>query len=383
MVLNEIYLDYAATSPLNREAYEAMQPYFQDQYGNPNSPHQKGTEANRALVFAREKVARLLGVQPKQIIFTSGGAEANNQAILTAASLGKKAGKTELVTSAFEHETVLETMAFLEEMGFTVHYVKPNPNGLIELGEIEKVCDEKTALLSIMTVNNELGTVQDIEGFARFAKSKDVQFHTDAVQAVGHLPLEMGNEIDFLTLSAHKFGGPKGVGALLYQPTIDLLPLIHGGSQERGKRAGTTPVANIVGMAHALDYSISHLEENQAKWEKLSHILIEGVLEIPGAQLTGRVEDKLPSINHFTFEGVHQDLLLYHLNQRGIYASAGSACSAGVNEVSHVLSSMGMDEKRMKGALRFSFGPETTEEEVLHTIEVLKEVVTSLRKDKA
>ena len=196
MVLNEIYLDYAATSPLNREAYEAMQPYFQDQYGNPNSPHQKGTEANRALVFAREKVARLLGVQPKQIIFTSGGAEANNQAILTAASLGKKAGKTELVTSAFEHETVLETMAFLEEMGFTVHYVKPNPNGLIELGEIEKVCDEKTALLSIMTVNNELGTVQDIEGFARFAKSKDVLFHTDAVQAVGHLPLEMGNKID-------------------------------------------------------------------------------------------------------------------------------------------------------------------------------------------
>lgn len=383
METKEIYLDYAATSPLLPEAYEKMQPYLLNQFGNPNSPHKKGDEANRALVFARETMSRLLGVKPKQIIFTSGGAEANNQAILTAARLGKKVGRTELVCSAFEHETVLETFAFLEDFGYKVHYVKPNRDGLIDLSSVEEVCNDKTALLSIMTVNNELGTKQDISSLAHFAKTKNILFHTDAVQALGHMPVTLTDNIDLLSLSAHKFGGPKGVGALLYQPQIELSPLIHGGSQERGKRAGTTPVASIVGMCQALASATNNLPENQAKWHKLSQRLIEGLLEIPGAQLTGSADRKIPSINHFTFLGIHQDVLLYQLSQRGLYASAGSACSAGAREASHVLVSMGLSEERRKGALRLSFGPETKEEDVVYAIELIKEVVGSYRKDKA
>lgn len=378
---NNIYLDYAATSPIYPQVLEAMEPFLREKFGNPNSPHDLGEEAKRAVFFAREDMARLLSCRPRQIIFTSGGSEANNQALLTGAILGKKQGKTEIITTSFEHESVLEALAHLENFDFQVHYVKPSKEGEIRIEDIEAKITDKTSLISVMAVNNEIGTIQDIDKISQLAKDHDILFHTDAVQALGNIKMEMKDSIDFLTLSAHKFGGPKGVGALIYQANLDLEPLIYGGSQERGKRAGTLNVAGIVGMAKALDISLENLQASDKKKKDLQKILLEGILKIPGAKMTAEKLDRIPGINHFTFLGIDQDVLLYHLNKRGIYASAGSACSAGAIEASHVLSSTDMDKERLRSALRISLSASKTEEDIMDTVEAISAIVEEYRKD--
>lgn len=374
----KIYADHAATTKPSQAAMDAMTACMAENWGNPSSLYGVGQAAKEALERARADVAAVLGASPKEITFTSGGSEADNQAIRSAAVIGKKAGKTHIVSTAFEHHAVLHTLKKLEREGFTVTYLPVHENGIVRLNELEAAICEDTCLVTVMYANNEIGTIQPICEIGAICRKRGVLFHTDAVQAVGHLPIDVQAEnIDLLSASGHKFCGPKGVGFLYARKGVALSALIEGGAQERGKRAGTENVPAIVGMAAALkeaaaDYHAEHLTA-------LRERLIAGLREIPHAALNGDETQRLPGNVNFCFEGVEGESLLLLLDDRGISASSGSACTSGALEPSHVLLAIGRPHDVAHGSLRLTLGAENTPEEVDYIIENVKEVVEYLR----
>ncbi|HJB03860.1 MAG TPA: cysteine desulfurase NifS [Candidatus Evtepia excrementipullorum] len=375
-----IYADNAATTRLSATALAAMLPYLTEQYGNPSSLYTLGQTAATALAQARETVARCLHCRPEEIVFTSGGSEADNQAILSAARWGKRQGKTHIISTAFEHHAVLHTLQKLEKEGFTVTLLDVHADGRITPQQVEAAITQDTCLVTVMYANNEIGTIQPIGEIGAICRAQKVPFHTDAVQAAGHLAIDVGAEqIDMLSLSAHKFHGPKGVGALYVRKGVPLLPLIEGGAQERRKRAGTENVAGIVGLAAALQTACDHLEANAAKVTALRDKLIDGLAAIPHAALNGDRDHRLPGNVNVCFEGIEGESLLLLLDDRGICASSGSACTSGSLDPSHVLLAIGRPHEVAHGSLRLSLCKENTEAEVDTMLREIPKVVEYLR----
>ena len=375
-----IYADNAATTRLSATALAAMLPYLTEQYGNPSSLYTLGQTAATALAQARETVARCLHCRPEEIVFTSGGSEADNQAILSAARWGKRQGKTHIISTAFEHHAVLHTLQKLEKEGFTVTLLDVHADGRITPQQVEAAITQDTCLVTVMYANNEIGTIQPIGEIGAICRAQKVPFHTDAVQAAGHLAIDVGAEqIDMLSLSAHKFHGPKGVGALYVRKGVPLLPLIEGGAQERRKRAGTENVAGIVGLAAALQTACDHLEANAAKVTALRDRLIDGLAAIPHAALNGDRDHRLPGNVNVCFEGIEGESLLLLLDDRGICASSGSACTSGSLDPSHVLLAIGRPHEVAHGSLRLSLCEENTEAEVDAMLREIPKVVEYLR----
>ena len=375
-----IYADNAATTRMSRAAIEAMLPSMEEHYGNPSSLYTLGQEAKEILEKSRSEIASVIGADPKEIIFTSGGSEADNQALRSAAELGKKAGKMHIVSSAFEHHAVLHTLRRLEQEGFEVTLLDVHGDGLVRAEELEQAIREDTCLVTIMYANNEIGTIQPIREIGAVCKKHGVLFHTDAVQAVGHLPINVKESgIDMLSASAHKFHGPRGIGFLYARKGVRLTNLIEGGAQERGKRAGTENVAAIAGMAAALKESAAHMEENAAHMSALRDRLIQGLSRIPHSALNGDAKKRLPGNVNFSFEGIEGESLLLLLDDRGICASSGSACTSGSLDPSHVLLAIGRVHDVAHGSLRLSLGEDATEEEVDYMIRNVSEVVEYLR----
>lgn len=375
-----IYADNAATTNLSGPALNAMLPYFGDIYGNPSSFHKEGQKANKALIKAREEIAFVLGCEPKEIIFTSGGTESDNQALISAAEYGKNNGKMHIVSTAFEHHAVLNTLEKLKEIGFEITLINVPENGIITPSQVESAIREETCLVSVMYANNEIGTVQPVKEIGEICRNRGIVFHTDAVQAAGHLHINVKEEnIDMLTLSAHKFGGPKGIGALYVRKGINLTSLIYGGPQERGKRAGTENVPAAVGMAAALKESRQMIDINTLRTERMRDRLIEGLSEIPHSILNGDKSERLPGNVNFCFEGIEGEPLLLLLDERGICASSGSACSAGSIEPSHVLLAIGRPPEIAQASLRLTINENNTDEEIEYIIKTVKEVVALLR----
>ena len=376
----KIYADNAATTKMSKAAIAAMLPYMEEIYGNPSSLYSLGQEAKEALERSREEIASVINAQPREIYFTSGGSEADNQALRSAAALGKKNGKRHIVSTAFEHHAILHTLKALEKEGFEVTLLPVHENGIVRMEELEKAIRADTCLVTIMTANNEIGTIQPVAEIGALCRERGVLFHTDAVQAVGHLPINVREEkIDMLSSSAHKFHGPKGVGFLYVRKEIPLTNLIEGGAQERGKRAGTENVAGIVAMAAALKESAAHMEENALHMKALRDRLIEGLQAIPHSALNGDREKRLPGNVNFCFEGIEGESLLLLLDDRGISASSGSACTSGSLDPSHVLLAIGRVHDVAHGSLRLSIGEDATEEEVEYMIQSVREVVEYLR----
>ena len=375
-----IYADNAATTRLSATALAAMLPYLTEQYGNPSSLYTLGQTAATALAQARETVARCLHCRPEEIVFTSGGSEADNQAILSAARWGKRQGKTHIISTAFEHHAVLHTLQKLEKEGFTVTLLDVHADGRITPPQVEAAITQDTCLVTVMYANTEIGTIQPIGEIGAICRARKVPFHTDAVQAAGHLAIDVGAEqIDMLSLSAHKFHGPKGVGALYVRKGVPLLPLIEGGAQERRKRAGTENVAGIVGLAAALQTACDHLEANAAKVAALRDKLIDGLAAIPHAALNGDRDHRLPGNVNVCFEGIEGESLLLLLDDRGICASSGSACTSGSLDPSHVLLAIGRPHEVAHGSLRLSLCEENTEAEVDTMLREIPKVVEYLR----
>ena len=375
-----IYADNAATTRLSATALAAMLPYLTEQYGNPSSLYTLGQTAATALAQARETVARCLHCRPEEIVFTSGGSEADNQAILSAARWGKRQGKTHIISTAFEHHAVLHTLQKLEKEGFTVTLLDVHADGRITPQQVEAAITQDTCLVTVMYANNEIGTIQPIGEIGAICRARKVSFHTDAVQAAGHLAIDVGAEqIDMLSLSAHKFHGPKGVGALYVRKGVPLLSLIEGGAQERRKRAGTENVAGIVGLAAALQTACDHLEANAAKVTALRDKLIDGLAAIPHAALNGDRDHRLPGNVNVCFEGIEGESLLLLLDDRGICASSGSACTSGSLDPSHVLLAIGRPHEVAHGSLRLSLCEENTEAEVDTMLREIPKVVEYLR----
>ena len=375
-----IYADNAATTRLSATALAAMLPYLTEQYGNPSSLYTLGQTAATALAQARETVARCLHCRPEEIVFTSGGSEADNQAILSAARWGKRQGKTHIISTAFEHHAVLHTLQKLEKEGFTVTLLDVHADGRITPQQVEAAITQDTCLVTVMYANNEIGTIQPIGEIGAICRARKVPFHTDAVQAAGHLAIDVGAEqIDMLSLSAHKFRGPKGVGALYVRKGVPLLPLIEGGAQERRKRAGTENVAGIVGLAAALQTACDHLEANAAKVAALRDKLIDGLAAIPHAALNGDRDHRLPGNVNVCFEGIEGESLLLLLDDRGICASSGSACTSVSLDPSHVLLAIGRPHEVAHGSLRLSLCEENTEAEVDTMLREIPKVVEYLR----
>lgn len=376
----QIYLDNAATTKMSKTAINAMLPYMDTVYGNPSSLHSAGQAAAEALTDAREQIAGCLGCTAKEITFTSGGSEADNQAILSAAKIGVKKGKKHIVSTAFEHHAVLHTLEKLKSEGFEITLLDIHENGLILPEQIEQAIREDTCLVTVMYANNEIGTIQPIKEIGEICRAKGVVFHTDAVQAAGHLHINVQEQnVDMLSLSAHKFHGPKGIGALYVRKGISLTTLIEGGAQERGKRAGTENIPAIIAMAAALAEACNHLDENTAKITALRDKLILGLSEIPHSILNGDVAQRLPGNVNFCFEGIEGESLLLLLDDKGICASSGSACTSGSLNPSHVLLAIGRVHDIAHGSLRLSLSEENTEEEIEYTIKSVKEVVGYLR----
>ena len=376
----QIYLDNAATTKTSRTAIDAMLPFMDSIYGNPSSLHSVGQKAKEALVNARERIAKLLGCEAGEITFTSGGSEADNQAILSAARLGESKGKKHIISTLFEHHAVLHTLSKLEKEGFEITLLDVHENGLVTPKQVREAIREDTCLVTIMYANNEIGTVQPIKEIGAVCREKGVVFHTDAVQAVGHLHIDVKEQnIDMLSLSAHKFHGPKGIGALYARKGIRLTNLIEGGAQERGKRAGTENIPAIMGMAAALEEACSHIDENAEKLTALRDKLISGLSEIPHSILNGDSRKRLPGNVNFCFEGIEGESLLLLLDDKGVYASSGSACTSGSLDPSHVLLAIGRVHDIAHGSLRLSLSEENTEEEIDYTINAVKEVVEYLR----
>ena len=375
-----IYLDNGATTKMSQTAIHAMLPYMDTIYGNPSSLHSAGQAAAEALADARQRIAACLGCSAAEITFTSGGSEADNQAILSAARLGARKGKRHIISTAFEHHAVLHTLKKLEKEGFTVTLLDVHENGIVLPEQVRDAIREDTCLVSVMYANNEVGSIQPIREIGAVCREKGVLFHTDAVQAAGHLPIHVQEQnIDMLSLSAHKFHGPKGIGVLYARKGILLTPLIEGGAQERGKRAGTENVPAIMGMAAALDEACEHLDENAAKLTGLRDKLIAGLSEIPHSILNGDAVHRLPGNVNFCFEGIEGESLLLLLDDKGICASSGSACTSGSLDPSHVLLAIGRVHDIAHGSLRLTLSEETTAEDVAYTIQAVKEVVAYLR----
>ena len=376
----KIYADNAATTKLSANALRAMMPYLEEQYGNPSSLNSEGQRAKEAIEGAREKIASLIGAHPREITFTSGGSEADNQAILSAARAGEKAGKKHIVSTAIEHHAVLHTLKKLEKEGFSVTLLDPHENGIVRVPELEAALTPDTCLVTVMTANNEIGTVQPIREIGEICRAKKIPFHTDAVQAVGHLPIDVGaDHVDMLSASAHKFHGPKGTGFLYTRRGIPLTNLIEGGAQERGHRAGTENVAGIVGMAAALEESAARMPEAAPRLAELRDRLIRGLSEIPHSILNGDPVKRLPGNVNFCFEGIEGESLLLLLDDRGISASSGSACTSGSLDPSHVLLAIGRVHDVAHGSLRLTLGEDTTTAEVDAIVTAVKEVVEHLR----
>ena len=375
-----IYADNAATTRMSRTVIDAMIPLMEEQYGNPSSLYTLGQQASEELEQAREEGAAVINAEPREILFTSGGSEADNQAIRSMAEVGRKAGKTHIISTAFEHHAVLHTLKRLEDEGFTVTLLDVHEDGLVRVDELESAIREDTCLVTIMFANNEIGTVQPIREIGAICRKHGVPFHTDAVQAVGHLPIDVkADNIDLLSASAHKFHGPKGVGFLYARKGIRLTNLIEGGAQEHGKRAGTENVASIVGMAVALKEAAANMEKNATHMSALRDRLIEGLGEIPHSVLNGDAVKRLPGNVNFCFEGIEGESLLLLLDDRGICASSGSACTSGSLDPSHVLLAIGRVHDVAHGSLRLTLGEDATEEEVDYIIQNVKEVVEYLR----
>lgn len=378
--MNYVYADHAATTKTCETAKQAMIACMDEYYGNPSSLHTVGQLAAEQLLKARETVADLLGADPKEIYFTSGGSEADNQAILSAAYFGKRKGKTHIISTAFEHHAVLHTLKKLEKEGFEVTLLDVHENGIVTPEQVADAIREDTALVTIMYANNEIGTIQPIREIGAICREKKVPFHTDAVQAVGHIPVNVEKDnIDMLSLSGHKFQGPKGVGLLYARKGMPLVNVIEGGAQERGKRAGTENLPAIVGMVAALKEATEHMEQDAPRISAMRDQLIEGLSQIPLSRLNGDREHRLPGTVNFVFEGIEGESLLLHLDDGGIAASSGSACTSGSLDPSHVLLALGLPHEVAHGSLRLSIGAENTPEEMDYIVKSVKEVVEYLR----
>ena len=375
-----VYADNAATTPVSQTVLNAMLPYYTEKYGNPSSLYAVGREAKKALEEARENVANHLGALPNEIFFTSGGSEADNWAIKGVAHELAKKGKKHIITSKFEHHAVLHTTEALEKEGFEVTYLEVYENGIVKPEDVEKAIREDTALVTIMYANNEIGTIQPISEIGAICKKHGVLFHTDAVQAVGNVKINVKEEnIDLLSLSGHKLHAPKGVGALYVRRGIRLPNLISGGAQERGKRAGTENVAGIVALSVAMDEAYANLGERNARLIRMRDRLIEGTSKIERSRLNGDAVKRLPGNFNMCFEGIEGESLLLKLDFAGICASSGSACTSGSLDPSHVLLAIGLPHEIAHGSLRISFSDQNTEEDVDYILEVLPGIVSYLR----
>lgn len=375
-----IYLDNAATTKMSHAAITAMLPYMDKIYGNPSSLHSAGQEANEALYDARQRIANALGCEPREITFTSGGSEADNQAIISAARIGEAQNKKHIISTAIEHHAVLHTLDRLKKEGFEITLLPVGENGIIEPCQVAETIREDTCLVTIMYANNEIGTIQPVKQIGEICRDKGVLFHTDAVQAVGHIKIDVKEQnIDMLSLSAHKFHGPKGIGALYAKKGIRLTNIIDGGAQERGKRAGTENLSAIMGMTAALEESVDNIDCNTKKLTVLRDRFIKGLSLIPHSVLNGDAKNRLPSNVSFCFEGIEGESLLLLLDDKGICASSGSACTSGSLDPSHVLLAIGRVHDIAHGSLRLTLSEETTEKEIDYTIKAVTEVVAYLR----
>lgn len=375
-----VYADNAATTQMSENVLKAMMPLLTDIYGNPSSLHSVGQVAKEYLENARETVADCIGADPKEIYFTSGGSEADNQAIRSAAYIGARKGKKHIISSKFEHHAVLHTLDALKKEGFTVTLLDVYSNGVVKPEDVENAITDETCLVTIMTANNEIGTIQPIAEIGKICKEKGVLFHTDAVQAVGHIPVNVKDmNVDMLSVSAHKFHGPKGVGFLYARKGILLTNIIYGGAQERSKRAGTENMASIVGMATAIKEATEHLEENAAKVTAMRNRLIDGLKGIERSRINGDLEHHLPGTLNMCFEGIEGESLLLLLDAKGICASSGSACTSGSLDPSHVLLSIGVPVEIAHGSLRLSISEYNTMEQMDHIVESVPGVVDYLR----
>jgi len=376
----QVYADNAATTRMSQVAIDAMMPYFTNVYGNPSSLHSAGQEAKEALEDARARVAKCLGCEPREIYFTSGGSEADNQAIISAARFGARKGKKHIISTAFEHHAVLHTLNKLEKEGFEVTLLDVSQGHNITAQQVREAIRPDTCLVTTMYANNEIGSVLPIAEIGAVCKAAGVPFHTDAVQAVGHIHIDVkAQNIDMLSLSAHKFHGPKGVGALYCRRGLPLTNVIEGGAQERGKRAGTENLPGIMGMVAALEDAVAHLDENMARVTALRDKLIAGLSQVPHSALNGDPVNRLPGNVSFCFEGIEGESLLLLLDMKGVQASSGSACTSGSLDPSHVLLAIGRVHDVAHGSLRLSLSEYNTEEEVDHILEVVPQVVSYLR----
>ena len=375
-----VYADNAATTSVSKTALDAMMPYLTTMYGNPSSLYSFAQEAKEGLVAARETVAACIGADPKEIYFTSGGSEADNQAIVSAAKAGAKKGKKHLISTKFEHHAVLHTLSKLEKEGFEVTLLDVHEDGVVRLEDLKAAVREDTALVTIMFANNEIGTVQPIQEIGAFCRERKIPFHTDAVQAAGHMHIDVNEmNIDMLSMSGHKFHAPKGVGVLYARKGLPLFNIIEGGAQERGKRAGTENMAGIVALAAALKESCDSIDENTAKIIPMRDKLFAELSKIPHSKINGSLEHHVPGTVNMCFEGVEGESLLLMLDMNGICASSGSACTSGSLDPSHVLLSIGLPHEVAHGSLRLSIGEYNTMEEIDHIIEVVPKVVQYLR----
>ena len=375
-----IYADNAATTKMSDAAIETMTRVIRENYGNPSSLYAFGQEAKEVLEQAREDIAKIIGADAREIIFTSGGSEADNQALISAAKIGAMKGKKHIISSAFEHHAVLHTLKKLEKEGFEVTLLDVHENGIIKPEEVAAAIREDTILVTIMYANNEIGTIEDIKGIGAVCREKGVIFHTDAVQAIGHLPINVQEQnIDMLSASAHKFHGPKGVGFLYVKKGIKVSNLIEGGAQEKGKRAGTENVPGIAAMATALAESVNNIEKNTARLTAVRDRIIKGLKEIPHSAINGDEVSRLPSNINFCFEGIEGESLLLLLDDKGIAASSGSACTSGSLDPSHVLLAIGRVHDVAHGSLRLSIGEDITDDEADYIVKSVKEVVEYLR----
>ena len=378
--MNRIYADHAATTKMSQAAIDAMFVAIRENYGNPSSLHQAGMEANDQLERAREQIARCLGCTPKEIFFTSGGTESDNQAILSAAALGARQGKKHIISTAFEHHAVLHTLEKLKSQGFEIQLLNVGEKGNITAKQVEEAIRPDTFLVTVMYANNEIGSILPVKEIGEICRKHQVLFHTDAVQAVGHVPISVKEQnIDLLSLSAHKFHGPRGIGVLYAKKGIELIRLIEGGAQERGKRPGTENLPGIMGMAAALKEDCEKMGENCRKVAAMRDRLINGLGKIPHSILNGSTEKRLPGNVNFCFEGVEGESLLLLLDSKGICVSSGSACTSGALDPSHVLLALGRPDEIARGSLRITLDASTAEEEIDYMLEVIPRVIEYLR----
>ena len=378
--MTTVYADNAATTRMSRAAIDTMLPYMETIYGNPSSLHSIGQQAAAALLSARERIAGCLNAAPREIYFTSGGSEADNQAILSAARLGERKGKKHILSTAFEHHAVLHMLQRLENEGFEVELLPVGPIGTVTAQQVKNALREDTCLVTVMYANNEIGSILPVGEIGAVCREAGVPFHTDAVQAAGHIPIDVkAQNIDMLSLSAHKFHGPKGIGVLYARQGVSLTSLIEGGTQERGKRAGTEDLPAIMGMAAALEDACAHMDENAKTVSALRDRLIRGLSQIPHSALNGDPVNRLPGNVSFCFEGVEGESLLLLLDAKGICASSGSACTSGSLDPSHVLLAIGRTRELARGSLRLSLCAQNTDEDVDRILEAVPETVQYLR----